>query len=92
LQAFFIILWFFLSFSLLTYLLLSVIVFKNIREGEFMGEEKKDVLTLTEAADAIRMSKSWLYKNLEKGPKYRRLGRKILYNRSDINEWLNRGS
>lgn len=58
--------------------------------------EKIEVLTETEAAKYIRMSRSFLNqdrmngyrKGRTPGPKYLKLGKSIRYRKEDLDEWL----
>lgn len=47
-------------------------------------------LNSSEAADYIKISLSWLAKSRLKGdgPPYAKIGRRVVYNREDLDQWL----
>lgn len=49
-----------------------------------------ELLQTAEAAPEINMSAFWLHKERSqgRGPRYIRIGRKVFYRRSDLQEWL----
>lgn len=57
--------------------------------SEENGKRFEKVLSIKEVSKMIHYSESWLYHNLEKGPKYHRVGKgRIRYFRSDVISWM----
>jgi excisionase family DNA binding protein len=56
------------------------------------GNNSYDIVTVQEAADILRVSKSYLDKKrvYGGGPPFLQYGRKITYLRSDLEAWLSR--
>ena len=56
------------------------------------GNNSDDILTVQEAADHLRVSKSYLDKKrvYGGGPPFLQYGRKITYRKSDLDAWLSR--
>lgn len=71
--------------------MISEMVAETVRE--ILSEIKEDivsdigpVLTVQEAADYLRMSKSWVQKELKHIPHFH-LGTRLLFNREDLDSW-----
>jgi hypothetical protein len=58
-----------------------------------MNESFDSFLTVDEACDFLRIRKSWLYQNHEHtGMPSHRIGRKLVFKKSELAEWVTSGS
>ncbi len=55
-----------------------------------MGDQDKQYMNTREAADYLRISPGMLNRMrvLGKGPRYAKLGRRVVYDRADLDAWL----
>jgi len=47
-----------------------------------------DILSTKQTAKLIGRSAAWLYKNRRSGPPYRKIGKRCLYVRKDVEDWF----
>jgi predicted DNA-binding transcriptional regulator AlpA len=65
-------------------------VTNRTRSGDIMTTTDHDILTITEAAGVVRAPVATLryWRHLGMGPRSFRIGRRVVYRRADVDEWI----